>query len=111
MPGCRPLTGERDNVSERINVGVSVYGRSPRIDVPDDAPVGERHPEPSSLRDAFFSEYGEHGPTAVYDAAQLQVGDVIDRPAIVEEESTTVIVFAGWPLTLARSDVYVMRMS
>lgn len=74
MPGCRPLTGESDNVSELINVEVSVYGRSPRIDVPDDAAVGERHPEPSSLRDAFFSEYGEHGPTAVYDAAQLQVG-------------------------------------
>jgi hypothetical protein len=52
---------------------VSVYGRSPRIDVPDDAPVGERHPEPSSPRDAFFSEYGEYGPTAVYDAAQLRV--------------------------------------
>jgi N-methylhydantoinase A/oxoprolinase/acetone carboxylase beta subunit len=29
----------------------------------------------------------------VYDAAQLRVGDVIDRPAIVEEESTTIVVF------------------
>jgi hypothetical protein len=56
MPGCRPLTGEPDNVSELINVEVSVYGRSPRIDAPDDAPVGERHPEPSSLRDVFLSE-------------------------------------------------------
>jgi N-methylhydantoinase A/oxoprolinase/acetone carboxylase beta subunit len=93
MPGCRPRTGERDNVSELINVEVSVYGRLPRIDVPDDAPVGERHPEPSSPRDAFFSEYGECGPTAVYDAAQLRVDDVINRPAIVEEESTTIVVF------------------
>jgi N-methylhydantoinase A len=102
---------ERDNVPELINVEVSVYGRSPRIRVPDVAPAGFRRPEPSSRRDAFFGAHGEYRPTAVYDAAALDVGNAIDGPAIVEEEATTIVVFPGWTLTLPRSDVYVMNAS
>ena len=102
---------ERDNIPELINLEVSVYGRSPRVDVPEDPPAGTRHPEPSSHRDALFGERFEYRPTAVYDAAQLQVGDSLEGPAIVEEESTTIVVFPDWTLELPRSDVYVMRSS
>lgn len=102
---------ERDNVPELINVEVSVYGRSPRVDVPHESSADRRRLEPSFRRDAFFAEHGEYRPTAVYDSAELRVGDVIDGPAIVEEESTTIVVFPSWTLTLPRSDVYLMRTS
>ena len=102
---------ERDNVPELINVEVSVYGRSPRVDVPEDAAGDPRRPPASAARDAFFSEFGEYRETPVYDAAQLRTGDIVDGPAIVEEESTTLVVFPGWALSLPRRDVYVMRTS
>jgi N-methylhydantoinase A len=102
---------ERDNVPELINVEVSVYGRSPRVETPDDVPAGARRPEAAARRDAFFSEHGEYRETSVYDAAELRPGDAVEGPAIVEEESTTLVVFPGWTLTLPRPDVYVMRTS
>jgi N-methylhydantoinase A len=102
---------EPDNVAELINIEVSVYGRSPKIGIPDDAPARTQRPEPDAHRSCLFAESGEHRPTAVFDAASLRVGDAIEGPAIVEEESTTIVVFPGSTLTLPRSDVYVMTIS
>ena len=102
---------ERDNVPELINVEVSIYGRSPRVAVPDGPPAPTRRPEPSSRRPCYFADDGEHRPTQVFDAARLRVGDTIEGPAVVEEESTTIVVFPGSTLTLPRSDVYVMTVS
>ena len=102
---------EHDNVAELINIEVSVYGRSPKIEIPDDQPFRAKRPKPQSRRDCLFAEYGEHRPTAVFDATLLSVGDTIEGPAIVEEESTTIVVFPGSSLSLPRSDVYVMTIS
>ena len=102
---------ERDNVPELINVEVSVYGRSPRLDVPDDGPAGTRRPEPTDHRAGLFGEYDDHRSTPVFEAASLKVGDTVEGPAIVEEESTTIVVFPGSILHLPRSDVYVMTVS
>ena len=102
---------EPDNIAELINIEVSVYGRSPKIEIPDDQPFRAKRPKPHSRRDCLFAEYGEHRPTAVFDATLLSVGDTIEGPAIVEEESTTIVVFPGSTLSLPRSDVYVMTMS
>ncbi len=60
---------------------------------------------------ACFAEYGEYRPTPVFAAASLRVGDVVEGPAVVEEESTTIVVFPGSTLALARPDVYVMTVS
>jgi N-methylhydantoinase A len=102
---------ERDNVPELINVEVSVYGRSPRIVVPDDGPAEERRPAPTDHRASFFAEYDERRATPIFDATALGVGDMVEGPAIVEEESTTIVVFPGSTLSLPRSDLYVMTVS
>lgn len=45
-----------------------------------------------SSRDAYFPEAGGFVPTPVYDRYELQPGDVLEGPAIIEErESTTVL--------------------
>lgn len=102
---------ERDNVPELINVEVNVYGRSPRLDVPADGRAGGGSPEPSGRRACVFAEYDEPWPTPIFDAARLRAGDAIDGPAVVEEESTTIVVFPGSTLTLRRADVYLMTVS
>ncbi len=102
---------ERDNVPELINVEVSVYGRTPRIVVPRPELGDARRPAPTAARDCFFAESGEYRSTPVFDAAGLQIGDTIEGPGIVEEESTTIVVFPGSTLELRRADVYVMTVS
>jgi N-methylhydantoinase A len=102
---------ERDNVAELINVEVSVFGRSPELARPDVGPTDSRRPDADATRACLFAEYGEYRPTPVFAAASLRVGDVVDGPAVVEEESTTIVVFPGSTLALARPDVYVMTVS
>ena len=98
---------EPDNVAELINVEVNVYGRSPEL-----AAVREKLvPEPSAgpgKRPAYFAEFGEYRPTPVFDGRRLTTGAVVDGPAIVEEETTTIVVFPGSRLHAPRPDVYVM---
>ena len=102
---------ERDNVPELINIEVNVYGRSPEVAKPEAGTGAFALPTPSGERLAYFGEAGEYRATPVYDASTLPVGAVVEGPAIVEEASTTIVVFAGSNLTLRRRDVYVMKVS
>ena len=92
-------------------VEVSVFGRSQELARPDVGPTDSRRPDPDATRACLFAEYGEYRPTPVFAAASLRVGDVVDGPAVVEEESTTIVVFPRSTLALARPDVYVMTVS
>lgn len=102
---------EPDNVAELINVEVSVYGRSPSLEVPAAHPDRAASPAPREERDCLFAESDERVTTAVFDASSLPVGASLAGPAIVEEESTTIVVFPGSTLDLTRPDVYVMTVS
>lgn len=102
---------ERDNVPELINIEVSVYGRSPKVAIPETVTGHATLPEPTGERLAYFAEAGGYRPTIVFDASALPAGATIEGPAIVEETSTTIVVFPGSTLTLRRADVYVMTVS
>jgi N-methylhydantoinase A len=47
----------------------------------------------------------------VYDGATLLVGNVVRGPAIVEEVTTTIVVFPGWHMRLDDPGMYVMTGS
>lgn len=102
---------ERDNVPELINVEVSVFGRSPTIVAPDPFRTETRDVEPSAHRSAYFAEHGDYHATPVFEADTLPAGALVVGPAIVEETSTTIVVFPGSRLHLRRPDVYIMAMS
>ena len=88
---------------------MNVYGRSPRDRRPR---ARKRRPaggHPQAQRLAYFAEFGEYRPDPVFDGQQLAPGAVVEGPAIVEEETTTIVVFPGWTLRAPRPDVYVMR--
>jgi N-methylhydantoinase A len=101
---------ERDNIPELINVEVNVYGRSPRIDVPAEDGAASATPAAASERPCYLEEYAEYRATPVFDGGRLAVGAVVDGPAIVEEETTTIVVFPGSTLRLRRPDLYVMTL-
>jgi N-methylhydantoinase A len=101
---------ERDNTPELINVEVNVYGRSPAVEVPAGdgaalgtaAPVGERR--------CYLAEHAEYRATPVFEGSRLVLGARVDGPAIVEEATTTIVVFPGSTLRLSRPDLYVMTI-
>lgn len=102
---------ERDNVPELINVEVSVFGRSSDVVTPAAFAAETLSVEPSGHRLACFHETEGRLETPVYDASSLPPGALVHGPAIVEETSTTIVVFPGSTLHLRRPDVYVMTVS
>jgi N-methylhydantoinase A len=100
---------EPDNTPELINVEVNVYGRSPRTETPERAERATRL-EGKDERLCYFEEYAEYRPAPVFEGRRFELGDTVDGPAIVEEETTTIVVFPGSKLELARSDLYVMTI-
>ncbi len=102
---------EPDNVAELINVEVNVYGRSPSIQGSATERSAPRAPVADEQRLCYFEEHRQFTKTSVFRGAQLGVGDRIDGPAVVEEDTTTIVVFPGSVLSLVRDDVYVMEVS
>jgi N-methylhydantoinase A len=102
---------ERDNVAELINVEVNVYGRSPEPRAPEAEPADARVPRPREERQAYFPEAGGYRPTPVYAGEELRTGQRVEGPAIVEEETTTIVVFPGQTLEVPAPDIFVMTPS
>lgn len=100
---------ERDNMPELINVEVNVYGRSPALPPADMAATEAALPPSIEMRSAYFEENGAYRDVPVYAGASLGVGHIVLGPAIVEEPTTTIVVFPDLMLEVAASDAYVMR--
>jgi N-methylhydantoinase A len=102
---------DRGSMCEFINIGVTASSEGARIEFAAKPRVGE---DPSKAqkgkRTGFFEEYEEPVEIPVYDGSKIQVGNVIKGPAIVEEETTTVVVFPKWQLQLDGRDVYKMTL-
>ena len=103
---------ERDNVIELINVESTVIGQVTRPQLPILArgqadPANPRHAQ-SGERPALFEELESFCMTPVFDGAKLLVGNVLHGPAIIEEETTTLVVFPGWQAQLQDPGAYVL---
>ena len=53
-----------------------------------------------------FSNSGELTKTPVYDGNKLSAGHQINGPAVVEEDTTTLVIEPGWLLELHKSGTY-----
>lgn len=100
---------ERDNMVEIINLESTVVGRVERPQLPALA-RGNRNADQTrgGERYAFFEEQGGFVATPVYDGAKLLVSNVVQGPAIIEEVTTTIVIFPGWQIRLDDPGMYVM---
>jgi len=100
---------ERDNVVEIINLEATVLGRVGRPQMPVLA-RGQSDPKHARCgdRQAFFAETAGFVTVPVFAGANLLMGNVVHGPAIIEEETTTIIVFPGWKAELADPGMYCM---
>jgi len=65
-------------------------------------------PLPREERQAYFPEAGGYRATPVYAGELLRTGQRVEGPAIVEEETTTIVVFPGLTLQVPAPDIFVM---
>jgi N-methylhydantoinase A len=99
---------ELDNTPELINVEVTVYGRAPELAIADHPVDGAASPAPYGERRAYFPELGGDRQTPVYAGSTLRPGHVVTGPAIVQEETTTIVVYPGLRLDVPSPDLFVM---
>ena len=62
------------------------------------------------MRDCYFIETGRV-PTAIHRGERLAPGAHIEGPAIIEEPTTTIVVYAGGYADLTAAGNYLLRMT
>jgi len=99
---------ERDGgVPELINLAVTALGRVPEIRLPE-LPASNGEQPAGGKRLVYFPELGGAVETPIFAGTTLASGVRLEGPAIVEEPSTTVVVYPGWRLELDPRSFYVM---
>ena len=68
--------------------------------------VVERRAEPASTRPVYDEASAGFLDTAIHDGAALRPGDFVDGPAVIEEETTTVVVGSGERARVDKLDNY-----
>ena len=69
---------------------------------PSDALVGTRK--------AYFHDLGGYVDTKIYRANKLRYGNKVTSPAIIEEETTTIVVFTGAEATVTKLGSYLLEI-
>jgi N-methylhydantoinase A len=59
-------------------------------------------------RDLIFSDDGQSVSVPVYDGAKISPGNSITGPAVIEEETATLIIQPGWKIDLHKSASYLI---
>jgi N-methylhydantoinase A len=64
----------------------------------------------TGFRLALFEENTVKVNTPVYSGDKLKAGNVVKGPAIIEEDTTTIVVFPRWQVELDGRDLYRMTL-
>lgn len=96
-------------VPELVNLAVTVLGKVPPIELPARA-AGASDPSATRVgeRPAYFAERGRYLDTPVFDGSLVRAGNAFTGPAIVEEPTTTIVVFPGTNMTFDGRGFYAM---
>jgi N-methylhydantoinase A/acetophenone carboxylase len=80
-----------------------VYLNLPHFLLAEHEVVGESAPKEAlkGQRDAFWEKLNEFKKTNIYQWDMLRAGNVIDGPAVIEADNTTVVIEPGWTFTMA----------
>jgi N-methylhydantoinase A len=100
---------ETESPVELVNIESTMYGR---IDRPTYLELENKDQINNALktsRNLIFSETGNLIKTPVYDGNKLSPGYKINGPAVVEEDTTTLVIEPEWFLELHKSGTYIIK--
>ena len=100
---------EKDSPVELVNIESTIYGRIDRPIYSELENKGQINDALKVSRNIIFSEKGNALKTPVYDGNKLSPGNLIDGPAVVEEDTTTLVIESGWFLELHKSGTYIIK--
>ena len=96
----------------RINViRVVSFVDHEKLDIEPSLAEPRPAPAASHYRECHFSDLDGPVDTAVYDFAELEEGQVLAGPALVETPRTTYLAEPGWQLTIGRTGSAVLSKS
>lgn len=106
------LYAYRDVVeTELINLRLAAYGR---VVKPKRKTMAQKSTEASKYikgsRDVFFEEKFGFVPTSIYDGDQMEAGNIVEGPAIIEQRTTTVVVPPDARLEVTEYGDYLMTL-
>lgn len=116
--GVAPVTGTHQRIYavkepgqyiEFVHWRVQAIGNTPKPEMKE-LPFGGESPSFAlkGSRSAYFKELGGFVDTPVYDGTKLTYGNKINGPAIIEEPTTTIVIFPGAKITVSRWVSYIM---
>ncbi len=100
---------EKDSPVELVNIESTIYGRIDRPNYSELENKGQINDALKISRNLIFSEKGNVLKTPVYDGNKLSPGNLIDGPAVVEEDTTTLVIENGWFLEFHKSGTYIIK--
>jgi len=103
---------ERHNPVELVNIESTMYGRVERPRPAELSATGTSVEQAiKAHRKLIFSADSNPVNVPVYDGAKVSVGNRIQGPAVVEEETATLVIEPGWQIELHTSASYVITRS
>jgi N-methylhydantoinase A len=89
------LYGFRDQQApvEVSTIRLAIVGRLAKAPSPQ-SPAGSGRPVPRTRRQVYLR--GAWQDAGVFDRSALGAGDVLDGPAVIEQEDTTIVLLPGW---------------
>ena len=99
---------ERHNPVELVNIESTMYGRVERPN-PSELTGNTRIEDAiKAHRELIFSDDGKATNVPVYDGAKISAGNRFAGPAVIEEETATIVIQPGWQVELHKSATYLI---
>ncbi len=99
---------ERHNPVEMVNIESTLYGRVERPNPAELTLQSGAEEAQKGQRDLIFADDGQSTSVPVYDGAKIGAGTQINGPAVIEEETATLVIQPGWKIELHKSASYLI---
>ena len=99
---------ERHNPVELVNIESTLYGRVERPAPAELKDGGRIEDAIKGKRDLIFNSDGSAQSVTIYDGSRIGPGQRIAGPAVIEEQTATLVIEPGWQIELHKSASYVI---
>ncbi len=101
---------ERDSQTEMINLRLAAFGNviPPARKVRTEAAMMDAERYIKGQRPVYFEDKQGFVPTFIYDGDAMIIGNIVEGPAIIEQETTSIVVPPDWRLDVTEYGDFLM---